>query len=187
MAFTISQRFSKCIEYAGNEEWKTLYTENSTTSQLFQTLKGSPNLWTDSWTPGRKIRIEWETDKYIEFLPESNIFVDRTTINKIIQLEEFSTSDSSLASWVEDAGGAIFCISKSDGVDSAWGIKDRDDQNFGIGCNSGSWNGRGAFYGDDFRGGGWTGVTDNGEAKAGFNLGITIKMKQIGRFMNILH
>ena len=187
MSFALSQRYSKCIEYAGNEKWKTLYTENSTTSQLSQTLNGSPNLWTDSWTPGRKIRIEWETDKYIEFLPESNIFVDRSTTNKIIQLEEFSTSDSSLASWVEDAGGAIFCISKSDGRDSAWGIKDQNDQFFDNGCNSGSWNGRGAFYDDDFRGGGWTGVTDNGEAKGGFNLGITIKMKQIGKLINVLN
>lgn len=173
------------IEYAGNYKWNTLYTEDSSTSQLFQTLNGIPHLWKDSWTPGRKIRIEWGRDEYIEFLPNSNIFVDRGTKNKIIELEEFSTSDSRLASWVENAGGAIFCISKSDGIDSAWGIKDKNDPFFGIGCNSGWWKGRGAFYGDDFRGGGWTGVTDNGEAKGGFNLGLTIKMKQIGKFLNI--
>ena len=172
-----------------------MYFEDTSTAKLSETLNGRPNLWKDSWITGRKIRFEWDTSKYIEFLPESDIFVDRGTTNKIIKLNEFSTNDSPLESWVKSGGGAIFCISKSDGHNSAWGIKDKGDNFFEIGCNSGNWLGRGAFYGDQSSAlgwvgvpnSGWTGVTDHSERKTGFNLGITIKIEHTGKFLRMQH
>ena len=169
-----------------------MYSEDTSTAKLSETLNGRPNLWKDSWIPGRKIRFEWDANKYIEFLPESDIFVDRGTTNKIIKLNEFSTNDSPLQSWVKSGGGAIFCISKSDGHNSAWGIKDKGDNFFEIGCNSGSWQGRGAFYGVNSPAHGlspgWTGVRNHGEPKAGFNLGITIRMEYTGKsFVNLMN
>ena len=170
-------------QYADDTLWDTIYSESRTTARLFNTLNGkASNLWQQSWATGQKIRFEWGTNDFIEFIPESDIFVDRKAYNKIVALQELKTSDSNLASWVEHAGGAIFCISYSNGWDSAWGIKDRNDAYFGIGCNSGNWRGRGAFYGDDHYGAGWTGVRDNGKSKAGFNLGITIKMERMSKF-----
>ena len=190
----IHQQLFINIEFTEHKKWEILYSEDSSTAKLSETLNGRPNLWEDSWIPGRKIRFEWgiqnKFPKCIEFLPESDIFVNRGTTNKIIELKKFVTNvydpPLQLGSWVERAGGAIFCISKSDGHDSAWGIKDKEDNFFELGCNSGNWDGRGAFYGSNSSSHGfipgWTGVSNHGEAKAGFNLGLTIKMEHTGKF-----
>ena len=170
---------------ANAEEWDTLFSEDQATARLYDSLNGRPTLWEKSWVPGAKIRIEWGTGDYIQFKPDSDIFIDRGATNTIIAITEFSTSDTNLADWVDGAGGAIFCISHANGPDSAWGIKPKDDSFFDLGCNSGGWKGRGAFYGDDNYGAGWTGVRDHGEAKAGagLNLGMTIKMETTGNFI----
>ena len=184
---TVYRSFVLNIFLASDPVWDTLYSENSTTTLLGgDSLNGIPHLWNRTWVPGTKIRIEWGSNDYIEFVPQSDIFVDRIATNQIISLTDLSTSDDNLASWVQNAAGAVFCISYDKGWDSAWGIKDKNDNSFGIGCNSGSWQGRGAFYGNnDNNEGGWTGVTDNGQPKGGNNLGITIKLESVGKYLRI--
>ena len=165
-----------------------MYSEDSDIASLNEAFNGRPNLWPKSWTQGSMIRIEWNTTNFIEFQPEADITLARGSQNRIISLTKFSTSDENLASVVNLFGEAIFCIAKEDSSDSAWGItwgkKDTNDQYLALGCNSGDWFGPGAFYADKLRGGGWTGVTDHKQAKDGsvLNLGITIKIKNLGKY-----
>jgi hypothetical protein len=158
-------------------QWSTEFAEGTSSGGLGGDggLAGLP-----AALPGGKVRLEWGSD-YIEFKPAGNIFLSRPTSgnHRIVQLSHFSTSDARLSSWVANAGGAVFCIAATDQWDSAWAIKPKDDTAYGIGCNSGSWQGRGAFYGDDHYGAGWVGVKDNGEPKAivgsSTNLGLSVK------------
>jgi hypothetical protein len=98
------------------------------------------------------------------------------SVNTAMQVTDFYTTNDSLESWVNAAGGAVLCrASQSPDVrpgDSSWAVKPRNDTNQACGCNSSGWNGRGAFYGGHSdptlcnpSGGGWSGVTDNGGAK----------------------
>ncbi|HKY38017.1 MAG TPA: fibrinogen-like YCDxxxxGGGW domain-containing protein [Polyangiaceae bacterium] len=98
------------------------------------------------------------------------------SINEAIPVTEFFTTDDTLQSWVDAAGGAVLCrASQSPDVrpgDSSWAVKPKDDTNQACGCNARGWSGRGGFYGGHSdptfcspSGGGWSGVTDNGGAK----------------------
>jgi hypothetical protein len=97
-------------------------------------------------------------------------------VRKTMPISNLLTTNDNLRTWVDAAGGAIFCRgSMSPDVrpgDSSWAIKPQDDTHGGCGCNDGGWLGRGAFYGGhpdatscNPSGGGWAGVTDNGQAK----------------------
>jgi len=136
------------------------------------------------WEDGAKMRIEWGSSSFIEFLPASDPFVARPTqcngqksCNILITLSEFSTSDSNLQSWVSSAGGAWLCIGTTKGWDTAWAVIPVDNNKWQIGCNNGSWAGRGAFYGEEHCGGGWVGVADNGHSKAGNGNRVGMKLK----------
>jgi len=158
-----------------------------------------------SWySPDRPIRFEWGSD-YIQFFASSNPFVQRpdagipyrdppdrvwSTRNDslLIPLHSFNTSNSDLASWVSDANGAYMCFSHVGAWDVAWGIIPKDHAWWEIGCGSGGWEGRGAYYGEDddrYNDGssdasGWVGVKDRGQPKAtragAAILGLTIKL-----------
>lgn len=146
------------------------YSDVTTGPQLNDGL-GAYNSY---YTEGNLVRFSWGSD-YIEFKPKSNIFQYRPnnynngqkTDNIIVEVDNFKTSNSALMSWVDEAGGAIFCLSNTYAWDTAWAILPQDNNEWAIGCNSGGWAGRGAYYGDDNYGAGWVGVKDNGEAKAG--------------------
>jgi hypothetical protein len=141
------------------------------------------------------VRLEWNEGgvtsytgrKSITFLPSESIFLPRPpTGATLIPVASLSTSESELKGWVDaDGGEATFCLGVSTGWDTAWAIKPAGDTTHGhLGCNSGNWVGRGAFYaggnvGEVTYTGGWSGVTDNGEAKAGSAViggGIRIKV-----------
>ena len=169
-----------------------MYSEDSSIARLNDAFNGRPNLWQKSWSKGSKIRIEWNSSNFIEFQPEADITIARGSQTRIIFLTKFSTSDENLTSYVNLVGEAIFCIAKEDSSDFAWGItwglKDKHDQYLVLGCTSGNLNGPGAFYGGEHGGRGWTGVLDYQQAKAGsgLNLGITIKIKNLGKCSIIL-
>lgn len=94
-----------------------------------------------------------------------------------VDLSDFTTTDTTLAGWVRDDGGARLCVAATTGTrpgDTSWAIKPRKDDHTGCGCNDAGWNGRGAFYGGSTDqtaclswGGGWAGVKDVGIQKGG--------------------
>lgn len=110
----------------------------------------------------------------IWFRPEGDIF--NNTVRKAMPVTDLLTTNQQLRDWVDMAGGAIFCRgSKSPDVrpgDTSWAIKPQGDMHGDCGCNDGGWVGRGAFYGGfadatscSPSGGGWSGVTDDGQPK----------------------
>ena len=125
----------------------------------------------------QEFRIQWDNNsRYIQITPDEPIF--ENTVNTTMPVSQFATSESELQGWVSGAGGARFCrASRMSDVrpgDTSWAIKDRNDSNGQCGCSSGSWAGRGAYYGGSNNatvcgdyGGGWAGVVDDGEVKAG--------------------
>ena len=125
-----------------------------------------------------EFRVQWDNgNRYIQITPGESIFLNN--VDTAIPTTQFTTSEGQLQTWVSDAGGANFCrASRMSNVrpgDTSWAIKDKNDGNTACGCNSGSWAGRGAFYGGapsnstscGSYGGGWAGVKDDGEQKAG--------------------
>jgi len=158
--------------------WTTVFTETNTDAALSTGLQGVDN---GMWRPGLPVRLEYGGsvgDLWIEFIPSSTVFLNKAGGSaQIIPLIHFDTNDITLKTWVEDAGGAIFCIG---GFDTAWAVKDKDDTRFTHGCNSVNWQGRGAFYGtthlDQNRIGGWVGRKADGENKGNGGVGLTIKV-----------
>lgn len=112
--------------------------------------------------------------QYIQFRSATNPFVDRVagTRNSIdccqlFPLSDFSTSDANLAGWISDGGGAWLGYSYLPGQDAAWGILRQDHSNWEWGISAGGWTGQGAYYSNSNYAGGWVGVKDHGQAKAG--------------------
>jgi hypothetical protein len=112
----------------------------------------------------------------IWFQIEEEIFGN--TVRKQMPISGLLTTNATLRGWVETAGGAVFCRGSQSPLvrpgDSSWAIKPKDDTHQDCGCNSGGWLGRGAFYGGHSdatlcnpSGGGWAGVTDDGQPKGG--------------------
>lgn len=122
------------------------------------------------------VRIEWDTNKYIQFdLDGVEIFED--TVKHDIPIKNVTTSANNLDGWL--ANGAKFCRATSQSAnnypgDSSWAVKPASDNNIDCGCNGNGWAGRGAFYGGtgDLKTycgaweGGFAGVKDNGQAKS---------------------
>jgi len=124
---------------------------------------------------------------FYRFKPAKGIFESGADL--AIPLLDFESNDNRMASWVEDAGAAVFCkaSSKSDGnlpSGSSWAILPDGAAPTGTdcGCNGNDgddMNGRGVFYSgrtdgtasDDLcptsGGGGFVGASGDGEAKSG--------------------
>jgi hypothetical protein len=130
----------------------------------------------------RSLYSEMRVDSYnsgnfvdgIRFRTNEEIFAN--SVRKNISISDLLTTSDTLKGWVSDAGGAIFCRASQDPDvrpgDSSWAIKPQNDMRGGCGCNDGGWQGKGAFYGGHANqtscspsGGGWSGVTDEGEQK----------------------
>lgn len=124
-----------------------------------------------------EIRIEWEPAQFIQLRPDGvEVFDD--TVDTGVPIAEMTTSSTRLRDWVMQGGGAKLCrAATSAGAwpgDTSWAIKPANDNNDDCGCNSGSWAGRGAFYGGTASGctscvchdGSFVGVRDNGEEKS---------------------
>ena len=122
---------------------------------------------------GQIVRFEWGSNQYIQFRTRDNRnpFVDRResgscdsagSCNQLFELEDFSTSDTKLAGWVRDGGGATFCVSNSESHDSEWAVVPKNNEHWSLktGCNGGGWAGKGAYYGQ-----GWVGVRDDGPCR----------------------
>jgi hypothetical protein len=125
-----------------------------------------------------EVRLRWygPKDGFIGFRPERELFANE--VDTAIPVSNFSTSENQLETWVNEAGGAIFCrASQSLDVrpgDTSWAVKPLNDMNVMCGCNSGGWLGRGAFYGGNLNptscfgfGGGWSSVRSDHEPKGG--------------------
>jgi len=131
-----------------------------------------------------EVMIDWG-QSYVEFeLPSFDIF--GSVVSQAVPLRNFRTNDPALSSWVDEAGGALFCLASRDHDlrpgDTSWAVKPRNDLHTDCGCNSGNWQGRGAYYGGTRMlekgdpeaqtqclgfGGGWAGARDNGVPKGG--------------------
>jgi hypothetical protein len=124
-----------------------------------------------------EVRILWqgESTGFVQFRPERELFVN--TVDTAIPIQDFTTSDGNLSSWVGTA--AVFCrASQSIDVrpgDTSWGIKPASDSSVECGCSGSQWKGRGAYYGGSLNatsctgfGGGWSAVRDEGQVKAGY-------------------
>lgn len=122
------------------------------------------------------VMVTWGTN-YACGTPAGEIFTN-TVVNQI-PLAGFETNDSNLAAY--SAGpGAVFCRGAATWRrpgDSSWAIKPANDPYFSCGCNSGSWAGRGAFYGGTASGqqtscagwgGGFVGWVNHGQAKGAY-------------------
>lgn len=133
-----------------------------------------------------EVLVEWGRS-YVQFeLPSFDIF--GSVVSQAVPLRSFRTNDPALSSWVDQAGGAIFCLASRDHDlrpgDTSWAVKPRDDLHGDCGCNSGMWQGRGAYYGGTRMlekgnpeaqtqclgfGGGWAGARDDGVPKGGIS------------------
>lgn len=127
-----------------------------------------------------EVRIAWASsdrgDGAMYFRVGEELFANN--VRKTVPLGDFASTDATLSSWVQDAGGAAFCRgSSSPDVrpgDSSWAVKPRSEPEGSCGCNDPGWQGRGAHYGGHAdpsacspSGGGWAGVTDSGGQKGG--------------------
>jgi len=135
--------------------------------------------------------LEWGSGEFISFKSAKNPFVARkgTTTgakadNTLIPLSDFATSDAKLNSWVTAASGAYLCLGNTAAdasgqslSDTAWAIIPKDNDAWAKGCTSEDWSGRGAYYADSHHGGGWVGVKDNGEPKAGTDVTVGLSIK----------
>lgn len=125
-----------------------------------------------------EVRIGWagkdRSDGALYFRVGEELFANN--VRKAMPVSDFVTSDATLSGWVQAAGGAVFCRgSSSPDVrpgDTSWAVKPRSEADGSCGCNDPAWSGRGAHYGGHPdanactpSGGGWAGVTDNGEPK----------------------
>eukprot|EP00455_Lapot_gusevi_P044393 TRINITY_DN553_c0_g1_i2.p1 TRINITY_DN553_c0_g1~~TRINITY_DN553_c0_g1_i2.p1 ORF type:complete len:338 (+),score=156.90 TRINITY_DN553_c0_g1_i2:33-1016(+) len=121
------------------------------------------------------VRIVWSSYS-MQFNPSADLFVNSANTN--IPLSSFSTTDSTLNSYVSSAGGALFCRAASTSFkpgDTSWAVKPNNDFNTGCGCNSGGWAASGAFYGGAASGcnvcscwgGGFSGTSGSGGQKGG--------------------
>jgi len=167
---------------------KTLTTESAGVTGALSAGLGQ---FSSEWSSDATIILEWGTDSYISFKSATNPFIDRPTTagcltgsdtgcksdNTLIDLTDVTTSDANLNSWILAGGGAWLCLGIHNAWDTAWAIIDKANDKWGIGCNSGNWNGRGAYYADDHYGGGWVGVKDNNEAKGGTGPTVGLKLR----------
>jgi hypothetical protein len=122
----------------------------------------------------KTVRVDWDTSRRITFDPSAEVFANTQAL--AVPVSNFTTTESTLAGWVQTAGGAVFCrAAVSTSVrpgDTSWAVKPKNDTNTNCGCNSGSWTGRGAYYGGNSNPtvcspypGGFAGVKDTGEQK----------------------
>lgn len=72
---------------------------------------------------------------------------------------------ASLNKWFGSAKGAEFCMGSFQGHDTSWGVVPKDNKEWGLGCNSGGWKGRGAYYSEAHYKEGWVGEKDSGQCK----------------------
>lgn len=125
-----------------------------------------------------EVAVRWDTGgaKSISFELGGGFDVFGNVVNTDVPVSKFTTTEGNLAGWVTGAGGAKVCVASHDGDvrpgDTSWAVKAKDDNNTQCGCNSGSWAGRGAYYGGfpnptvcNGHSGGWAGVQDNGQTK----------------------
>eukprot|EP00455_Lapot_gusevi_P019280 TRINITY_DN2068_c0_g1_i9.p1 TRINITY_DN2068_c0_g1~~TRINITY_DN2068_c0_g1_i9.p1 ORF type:complete len:596 (-),score=141.65 TRINITY_DN2068_c0_g1_i9:67-1668(-) len=146
---------------------------SSITPSVLATQSGSGHIGPMMNFRYSQVRIVWGAN-WLTFNTTTDVFVDTVSNWNI---DNFQTSDSTLASYITGGGGALFCRGRSSSVrpgDSSWAVKPRNDGNFGCGCNSGGWAGSGAFYGGAVSctacacwGGGFAGTCCNGCPKGG--------------------
>ena len=131
------------------------------------------------WSPDQQIKFEWSnsagqgTQNYLEFTTTKSIFVNRPNSgpfgqksgNTIIPIKTYKTNVAVLNKWFGSAGGADFCMGHFNGGDTAFAIVPKDNGEWGLGCNSGGWKGRGAYYSEATYKSGWTGEKDSGQCK----------------------
>ena len=131
------------------------------------------------WSPNQQIKFEWGTkagegtQNFLEFTTSKSIFIPRPlngnfgkkSGNVIIPLTSYKTNVAVLNKWFGSGGGADFCMGHMNGHDTAFAIVPKDNPQWGLGCNSGGWNGRGAYYSAAHYKPGWTGEKDNGQCK----------------------
>ena len=131
------------------------------------------------WSPGQQIKFEWSTkagegtQNYLEFTTSKSIFIPRPINgnfgkkegNTIIPITSYKTNVDVLNKWFGSAGGAEFCMGHHTGADTSFAIIPKDNSKWGLGCNSGGWAGRGAYYSEANYKPGWTGEKDTGQCK----------------------
>jgi hypothetical protein len=123
------------------------------------------------------VRIEWNTNEYIQFnLSGAEIFDN--TANTDLAISDLDTSSNDLTNWVMIAGGAKLCrAAVSPNIqpgDTSWAIKPNNDNNTACGCSNMNWTGQGAYYGGTPIGcttcscwqGSFAGVKDNNQPKS---------------------
>jgi hypothetical protein len=156
------------------ENLKFLGVESGTPDDLINNQNG--NLGVRFRGLYSTVRIEWDMNRFVQFdIGQNELFDD--TVNLAIPISNALTSETTLQTWL--APGAKFCRAASQSAnalpgDTSWAVKPATDNNNICGCNSGSWAGRGAFYGGtdpgctscDCHDGGFIGAKDTGEVKS---------------------
>lgn len=133
------------------------------------------------------LRLKWcdptaPKNLYQIFRTSEEIFADGARAeNGTIKLSEFQSNDPVLNQQIPTPDSARFCRARTSTLfpgDTSWGVKGKDELNFGCGCNSGSWQGVGSYYGGTGGdkctscmcfGGGWSGTAGNGVKKGGIS------------------
>ena len=184
-----------CVSCADKCGWKTVFTESKGSgngAQFDNSDLRTLNLVNPPFniTNGNyKVRMEWGSStpsEYAEFTvpANSNVFGSKQNLN--IHVTNVKTSSSS----IKMGSTAHFCHAcVKNGYrwgDTCWGLISKDSSHRSCGCNSGSWQGFGIYYGGykkpqvcDGQGGGFSGPKTNGQAKGNLaSVGLTIKISQ---------